>query len=121
MTSSPLRFAVIAYALPLVACARPATPVARAAGQSARPAGAIALEDVTVIDGTGTAPARNRTILIRDGRIADVFPTGSRRLPAGTQRLKLPGRFVIPGLVDAHVHVTTPFTTRPRQDSILSF
>jgi imidazolonepropionase-like amidohydrolase len=71
------------------------------------PSDTLALTHATVIDGTGTAPRKGTTILMRDGRIAAVFPDGTRPLPAGTKELDASGKFVIPGLVDAHVHNAT--------------
>jgi len=67
----------------------------------------IALTGVTLFDGTGRAPQRNETLLIEGERIAAVFPDGSRAMPAGVTRLELTGRYVIPGLIDSHVHVAT--------------
>ncbi|MFN2567307.1 MAG: amidohydrolase family protein [Gemmatimonadaceae bacterium] len=89
-------------------------------GAQARRTTASALEDVTLIDGTGREAMPHRTILIRDERIADIFPTGSKPLPPGTRVQRLSGMFVMPGLVDAHVHLTYPFTTRSGQESILA-
>jgi imidazolonepropionase-like amidohydrolase len=67
----------------------------------------IALTGVTLIDGTGHAPERNETILTKGERIVAVFPDGAHPLPAGVTVLKLTGRFVIPGLIDSHVHIAT--------------
>jgi imidazolonepropionase-like amidohydrolase len=80
----------------------------------------VALEDVTLIDGTGAQPLRNRTILIQNDRIVEIFASRTKPLPPRAQRHRLSGMFVIPGLIDAHVHLTTPFTTRPRQEAILT-
>jgi hypothetical protein len=67
----------------------------------------IALTGVTVIDGTG-APARpGMTIVIEGERIAAVFPTGSQALPVGVRTLDVAGSYVIPGLIDSHVHLAT--------------
>jgi imidazolonepropionase-like amidohydrolase len=44
-------------------------------------------------------------VLIENGRIAGVDTTDAA-VPAGTPRLDLGGRTLMPGLVDAHVHVT---------------
>jgi imidazolonepropionase-like amidohydrolase len=66
----------------------------------------LALRHATVIDGTGAPPAPGRTVLIRDGKIAAVYATGSRPLPAGARAEDLSGRWLIPGLIDAHVHLT---------------
>jgi imidazolonepropionase-like amidohydrolase len=80
--------------------------------------GDLLLEDVTLVDGTGAAPAPGRSVLVRQGRVAAVYAAGSRPTPPGVPTRRLTGHVVIPGLIDAHVHVTYPFTTRPRQDSI---
>ncbi|MGH7458560.1 MAG: amidohydrolase family protein [Longimicrobiaceae bacterium] len=64
----------------------------------------IALTRVRVVDGTGAAPAEDQTVLIRDGRIAGVGPTGRVAVPADAEVLELPGHTVIPGLVGLHNH-----------------
>jgi imidazolonepropionase-like amidohydrolase len=66
----------------------------------------VALTHATLIDGTGSPPRADVTVLIRKGRIVSVFAAGSRPLPAGTQIEDLRGRTLIPGLIDAHVHLT---------------
>src|SRR5688500_1444659 len=63
----------------------------------------VALTNATVIDGTG-APARTGvTIVMRGGRIADL---GTQvRPPAGATVVDLRGKFVTPGIINAHGHV----------------
>ncbi|MGH7566208.1 MAG: amidohydrolase family protein, partial [Gemmatimonadota bacterium] len=65
----------------------------------------LALTEVAVIDGTGAPPMAGMTILIEGDRIVDVFRAGARELPAGVTVRDLDGHFVIPGLIDSHVHV----------------
>jgi imidazolonepropionase-like amidohydrolase len=72
----------------------------------------IALTNVTVVDGTGSAPTPDRVIVIRDGRIAAVGPMGSTQIPAGAQVMDFQGHTVIPGLVGLHNH--TFYTTSGR-------
>ena len=67
----------------------------------------IAFTNLTLIDGTGAPSAPARTILVDRGLIEDVFETGSRALPTGVRVVDLAGKFAIPGLIDAHVHVAT--------------
>jgi imidazolonepropionase-like amidohydrolase len=66
----------------------------------------LVLRGVTVIDGTGGPPMTGRDVLVRDGQIVAVVPTGSGGEMEGERVLDLAGRFVIPGLVDTHAHVT---------------
>jgi imidazolonepropionase-like amidohydrolase len=70
-----------------------------------QPGPAIVLPNVTVIDGTGAAPREALTIVVRDGRIAEIFETGQREPPAGARILATDGRFVTPGFIDTHVHL----------------
>ena len=60
----------------------------------------------TLLDGTGGAPIANARILITDGRIVRVWSgdTGASALPAGTQIVEAGGKFIIPGLIESHVH-----------------
>jgi imidazolonepropionase-like amidohydrolase len=96
----------IRRATAVIACV--AACVSRTAAQgTADTLAHIAFTNATVIDGTGAAPASKRTILVDRGKIEDIFQTGSRKLPAGVRIVDLSGKFVIPGLIDAHVHVAT--------------
>ncbi len=60
-----------------------------------------------LIDGTGASARSGVTIEVREGRIADVYEAGSRQVPGGASIIDLRGRWVIPGLIDAHVHLAT--------------
>lgn len=68
--------------------------------------GGTALVNADVIDGRGTAPAPDRTILVVDGRIEAVFDTGERPLADDTRVIDLTGYTVLPGLIEGHVHLT---------------
>ena len=65
----------------------------------------VALTGVMVIDGTGAAPRRDQTIVIRDGRIAEVGPASRVKPPAGARVMSLAGHPAIPGLVGIHDHL----------------
>src|SRR5262245_46521679 len=71
----------------------------------------IALTHARVIDGTGAAPRDDQTMVIRDGRIADVGGPASLAVPAGATTVDLSGKTVIPGLVMMHEHLY--YTTGP--------
>jgi imidazolonepropionase-like amidohydrolase len=65
------------------------------------PQEALALTNASVVDVRSAAVARNVTVLMRGGRIESVGPPA----PAGVRVVDLRGRYVVPGLIDAHVHI----------------
>src|SRR5262245_47198026 len=58
-----------------------------------------------LFDGTGRAAVVNAVLVVRDGRVAAVGPAADVPVPAGAPTVDLGGRFVMPGLVNAHGHV----------------
>ncbi len=48
----------------------------------------------------------DQTIVIEDGRIASVGNSSAARVPAGATVIDLPNATVLPGLIDAHTHLT---------------
>lgn len=66
----------------------------------------LLIQDVTVLSPERTAPLTHRDVLIRDGRIASVAAS-PMPVPAGVSRLDGRGRFLTPGLMDSHVHVSS--------------
>jgi imidazolonepropionase-like amidohydrolase len=68
---------------------------------------ALALTHATIIDGTGAPPRSAMTIVMRGGRIAALFPDGAQPLPPDATERSAAGKFVLPGLIDAHVHNAT--------------
>ena len=62
------------------------------------------LRGATLIDGTGAAPVRDATIVLRDGRI-DAVTTGAGSWPADALVLDVTGKTILPGLIDCHDHL----------------
>ncbi|MYB51523.1 MAG: amidohydrolase family protein [Acidobacteriia bacterium] len=62
--------------------------------------GTALIRDALLIDGTGRAPQPHSDILIRDGRIASVSPTGSAATPDGALVVDASGKTVIPGVIN---------------------
>lgn len=83
------------------------TGCVRESGPAMTRSDAMALQDVTLMDGTGVAPRSGMTIVIERGSIRDIFATGSKVLPGDVEIVDAGGRFVIPGLIDSHVHLAT--------------
>ena len=59
----------------------------------------------TVIDGTGRTPVPDASIVIANGRIVTVAPSATVRMPKRARIISAQGKFVIPGLMDANVHL----------------
>ena len=103
-------------ALLLVASSLPSTRVAAQA--PGRAATVRVLEDVTLVDGTGGPARAHVPIVIRDGVVSDVFTAGSQATPAGAEVVGRPGQWVIPGLIDAHVHLATDPSGSDARDKV---
>ncbi|MFQ5631786.1 MAG: amidohydrolase family protein, partial [bacterium] len=62
----------------------------------------IILTHANVIDGVSEKVMENKAILIADGKIAKI---GATKEHEGAQVIDLKGKYVMPGLIDAHVHI----------------
>ncbi|MFM7784587.1 MAG: hypothetical protein ACKPE6_08100, partial [Gammaproteobacteria bacterium] len=63
----------------------------------------LLIEDVTVLTGSGAPAIEDASVLVEDGRIAriargSISATGAERVDGG-------GGFLVPGLMDVHVHL----------------
>jgi len=72
------------------------------------------LTNATVIDGTGAAPQNDITIVMENGRIRDMQPS-KIPAPAGATVLDLTGKFIVPGIINAHGHVEANRVPQLRQ------
>jgi imidazolonepropionase-like amidohydrolase len=64
----------------------------------------IVITNATVIDGVAAEPVRNATVVVRDGKIERIV-AGRIDAPAGATVIDLKGRWLLPGLIDAHAHL----------------
>lgn len=81
--------------------------VGGAAGTSLPAQSTMALVNVHVVDVERGAIDAEQTVVINRGRIAVVGPGDKVRIPSGAVRVDARGGFVIPGLWDMHVHVSS--------------
>ena len=85
----------------------------------------LAITDVTVIDGTGRPASPGMTVIVQSGRITRIERAGAS-VPAGAQVIDGRGKFLIPGLIDVHVHLRgggsraseQPITAAQEQDGV---
>lgn len=81
----------------VIAFAVPATAIASG----------VLYSNATLIDGTGAQPRPHTDILVEGERIVRVGEHGTIDAQ-GARTVELSGRYVIPGLIDSHVHLATP-------------
>ncbi|MBM3506419.1 MAG: amidohydrolase family protein [Alphaproteobacteria bacterium] len=67
-------------------------------------AATVALLGATLIDDTGATPLANSAVLLDGDRIVAVGRVGEVAVPADAQRIDLAGKWLLPGLIDAHMH-----------------
>jgi len=96
-----------AVATLLAACSSPSVP----------PDADLVLLHGTVWSGLAERPLPDAAVVVGDGRIVAVGPVGEGEIPDGVPTIDLAGGFVLPGLIDNHVHVLDrlhedPATTR---------
>jgi len=82
-------------------------------------AAATLIRNTTVIDGTGAGPSSGVDVLIRGDRIAAIGP--GLDVDEDTRILDGSGKYVMPGLIDTHVHLQFPivFQLTPEQREIV--
>ena len=66
----------------------------------------IALTHATLIDGTGAQPISDAAVVIVNGRIAAMGPASKMKIPAGAQVVDTSGKTIIPGVINAHSHIS---------------
>jgi len=66
----------------------------------------LVIANGTLIDGTGARPRPNGAIVVRDKKIAEVSGAASPGWDDGATVIDASGKFIIPGLIDGHVHLS---------------
>ena len=70
--------------------------------------GVTAFRDVHVIPMDTEQILQNHTVIVRDGRIAEIGPAATTQVPAGAMVVEGNGRYLAPGLAELHAHIPTP-------------
>jgi hypothetical protein len=88
----------------ILLCASIAGPVSCVSG---KPPARAWITDVTIISPEQLDHVDRGSVLIEDGRIARVDRSGHAQAPAGATVISGHGQFLIPGLIDSHVHLAS--------------
>ncbi|NGZ87207.1 amidohydrolase family protein [Duganella aceris] len=85
------------------------TQQARLDKSSGKALGRVIYRGATLIDGTAAAPRADMSIIVSDDRIEAVVPSAqlSDAQKAGARVVDVGGQYVLPGLIDSHVHYAT--------------
>ena len=68
--------------------------------------GILVIKHGTLIDGTGSRPRLNGRIVISGGKVAEVGPDAPLDQAGGAMVIDAAGSFILPGLIDGHVHLS---------------
>ena len=78
-----------------------------------------ALIGVTIIDANHQTPLPHQTLLITHNIISKIFADGSKPIPDSFNIMRMEGKYLLPGLIDAHVHMATdPSGTNNREHTL---
>ncbi len=78
----------------------------------------VALTGATIVDGTMRPPRPDGVIVVRDGHIACVGSRADCPVLPGMRTVDLSGRWIMPGLVDTHVHFSQTGWVDGRPDAL---
>ena len=93
--------------------------IAVAAVSAASQSGPLTIIDhATIIDGNGGPALKDGAIVIQGERIQQIGPRGTIKPPPGTILIDATGKFVIPGLIDAHIHFDQSGDIFTRPDAV---
>ena len=79
----------------------------------------IVLKAARLIDGTGAAPVTNGVVVVTGDRIMAAGREGSVAIPAGAQVIDLGDATLLPGFIDAHVHIIGRGLADPKSDDAM--
>ena len=78
----------------------------------------LAIVGATLVDGSGAAPVRDAVVVTRNGRIACAGARSSCPVPADADTVRAGGKWIVPGLIDTHVHFSQTGWVDGRPDAL---
>ena len=102
--------ALVVFLLPLLAAQTPRwSGLKELNPPPSPPAGrTVAIVGATLLDGRGGAVLPDSVVVVRGDRITAVGSRGDIAIPAGAERVAANGKFLLPGMFDAHFHTNDP-------------
>ena len=73
----------------------------------------VALVGATLIDGSGGPALPGAAVVVRGGRVESIGLRSAFQLPKRTREVDVSGKWIIPGLIDAHVHLAPAASWAP--------
>src|SRR5689334_21165975 len=86
-----------------IAFGAPETPNVQQSAEGQPP---IAFVNVNVVPFDRERILEGQTVIVRDGRIAQIGPANNVKVPAGALKIDGRGKYLMPGLADMHVHLS---------------
>lgn len=80
------------------------------------PSGSVVLRGARIITMRGDAVIENADLVVTNNRISAVGPRGTVTIPSGAREIDVSGKTILPGYVDIHAHMWTPWGVHRRQN-----
>jgi len=78
----------------------------------------VAFDSVTVVPMDRERVLDSQTVVVRDGKIAEIGPSSSVQVPAGAIHVNGKGKYLMPGIAEMHAHV--PSRDDPTLDAVMA-
>jgi imidazolonepropionase-like amidohydrolase len=78
------------------------------------------IDDVTVIPADTDEALAHRTVVIRDGKIERILPQRAKAKLENATVIDGRGKYLVPGFIDAHVHIATEGAIRESKDAAIA-
>jgi imidazolonepropionase-like amidohydrolase len=109
-----------AYLLTLLVIGAPGFIPARSGKQSnAMKPPVAAFINVNLVPMDRERVIERQTVIVREGRIAEIGPANKIKVPDGAIRIDADGKYLMPGLAEMHGHVPPPQAPRQYTEAVL--
>ncbi|MGH9937262.1 MAG: amidohydrolase family protein, partial [Blastocatellia bacterium] len=95
------------------------TPARSAKEQTATKAPSVAFVNVNVVPMDRERVIERQTVIVRDGRIAEIGPANKIKVPDGATRIDGTGKYLMPGLAEMHGHIPPPQAPKEYTEAVL--